>query len=69
MTSSKMTFDGGEVEVRSKDAKFPKQYLAHKAHVSDSEFPHDSEYVVRFLLRCVELPNIASQKIDVILFH
>ena len=69
MTSSKMTFDGGQVKVRSKDVKFPNQYLAHKTHVSDSEFPQDSKYVVRFLLWFVELPYIASQKIDAILFH
>ena len=35
---------------------------AFNAHASDSEFPRDSEYVASFLLQCLEVPKIASQK-------
>ena len=60
------------IEVRSrsghKRSNFHINILCIKAHVSDSEVPQDSKYVISFLLRCVELPNIANKKIDAILF-
>ena len=63
--SSKFTYDGGQVKVRSKRSIFQINIFAQEAHVSDSEFPLDSKFVIGFLLRFVELPNIANQKIDV----
>ena len=33
-------------------------FSAYKAHVSDTEFPQDSKYLISFLLRCEELPDI-----------
>ena len=67
MTSSKFTFDGGQVKVRSKKVKFSNQNFCIKTRVSEQKFLHDFKHAVSCLLRCVELPNIASQEIDVIL--
>ena len=36
--------------------------MFHKTHPFDTEILHDSKNVVCFLLRCVELPKPASQK-------
>ena len=49
--------------VRSRSSNFQINIFAQEAHVSDSEYPQDSIYVISFLLRCVELTNIGSQKI------
>ena len=49
-------------------SNFKINIFALKAEISDSEFPQDSKYVICFNLRYVELPNIASHKINVIVF-
>ena len=38
------------------------EHFCIKAHFPDSKFPQDSRYSFSFLLRCVELPEIESQK-------
>ena len=45
-----------------KGANFQIDIFAQEAHVSDSEFPQDFKYFITFLLWCVEVTNIASQK-------
>ena len=67
MTSSNLTFDGGQVKVRPNKAKFSNQYFYINANVSCSEFPQDSKYGISFLLRCVELQKSQVKK-DVIIF-
>ena len=58
--------DGSQV----KYGQIFKSVILHKsmrnAHVSDSEFPLDSKYVINFPLRRVEIPKIASQKCQVV---
>ena len=54
-----------EVRRRSGQMKsnFSKRHFCiQKTHVSDSECPQDSKYVIRFLLQCAELPKIGSRK-------
>ena len=67
MTSTNLTFDSGQVKVRSRSGQGQvilsnQCFFTQKAHVSCSEFPQDSKYVISFLVRCVEPPEIASKK-------
>ena len=61
MTPPKFTFDLGQVKIRSKGQIFESIFL-HKKSMLDSEFLQDFKYVISFLLRFVELPNVGSKK-------
>ena len=67
MTSSKITFYGGQAMVRSQKLKFSNKYFCIKAQVSDSKVSHDSKYVISFFTMC-RTPKYCKSKIDVILF-
>ena len=57
ITSSNLTFDGGQVKARS---NFQINIFIRKTHVACSELPEDSKYVICFPVRCVELSKIAN---------
>ena len=52
--------DGGQVKVRSNNVKLLNQCFCIEVHVSNPEFPQDFKHVIGLILRCVELPEIAS---------
>ena len=62
MTSSHLTFGGGQVKIRSNRVKFSNQYVYIKSKDSYPQGPQDFKYSVSFRLRCVELPEISIQK-------
>ena len=66
LTSSNLNFDGGQVKVRSNKVTFSNQYFLQKKYIflalNFLKFPHDSRYVISFLLQSVELRKVASQK-------
>ena len=63
MASLSLTFGcragQGKVKARS---NIQINIFTQKAHVSCSDFPQDSKYVISFLVRCGELQKIASKK-------
>ena len=65
MTPAEFTFDYDQVKTRSK-AQIVKSIFLHKKHILDSEFLQDFKYVISFLLRFVELPNIGSKIVDML---
>ena len=60
MMLSKLIFDGVRVKVRSKNVKFSYHYFGIKTYLAHSKFPHDSKYIITFLLLCQKLPKYAS---------